>query len=165
MDDLLTCFDLLYRGSQDILLCLVGDGPMRSILEERAKSLACSDHILFFGYRADRLRIMQSFDLFSMTSTLEGIPRCMMEAMALGVPIAAYNIPGVDQLIVNGKTGLMAEFGNIDELVQCWKNILFDQDLSARLAVSGKDFVKTHFSGERMAKEYAFLYRDITVPD
>lgn len=165
VDDLLTCFDLLYRENPNILLYLVGDGPMRAVLEKRAKSLACSKNILFFGYRTDRLRIMRHFDLFSMTSTLEGIPRCMMEAMALGIPVAAYNIPGVDQLIIHGKTGLMAKFGDIGELAQCWKKILFDQNLSAKLAVSGRDFVKAHFSGERMAKEYSDLYRDITVSD
>ena len=50
----------------------------------------------FLGFRDDRLVLLQSFDLFVMTSTLEGIPRCLMEATAMGIPVAAYNIAGIE---------------------------------------------------------------------
>jgi glycosyltransferase involved in cell wall biosynthesis len=158
VDDILTTFDLLWKEHKNIRLYLVGEGPMRSKLESRAASLPSWKDIEFLGYRSDRLKIVKAFDLFTMTSSLEGIPRCMMEAMALGVPVAAYDIPGVDKLIVHGKTGLMAPFGEIKPLKICWEEILFKDEVSIRLAGAGRDSVWEYFSGARMAGEYTHLY-------
>jgi glycosyltransferase involved in cell wall biosynthesis len=158
VDDILTTFDLLWKEHKNIRLYLVGEGPMRLELEDRAASLASSVSIKFLGYRSDRLQIVKELDLFTMTSSLEGIPRCMMEAMAMGVPVVAYDIPGVDQLIVHGKTGFMADFGKVDELKRYWEKILFNDEVSRTLAGAGRNFVRKKFSGARMAREYTQLY-------
>lgn len=87
---------MLYKEHKDVRLIIIGDGSKRIELENYAKSLDLSSKIEFLGYRDDRLRLLKEIDLFCMTSSLEGIPRCMMEAMAMEIPVAAYNIPGVD---------------------------------------------------------------------
>jgi len=159
--DLIKAFDLLYKERKNIRLILVGEGAMRSELEKMAGSLACAHKIEFLGYRDDRLRLMKEFDLFCMTSSLEGIPRCMMEAMAMGIPVAAYNIPGVDKLIINEKTGLMADFGDVEALKQCCKRLLFNDAFSKQAALSGKNHVFEDFSARRMAEEYTRLYQEM----
>lgn len=118
-------------------------------------------NIEFLGYRTDRLRIVNKMDLFTMTSSLEGIPRCMMEAMALGIPVAAYNIPGVDQLIKSNKTGLLAEYGDTEGLKNCWEKILYDDSLARSLSNSGRQYIKEYYSAKRMAKEYTILYKGL----
>jgi len=158
---MLDTFDLLYKKHKDIRLFLVGDGPMRKELEKRAMMLASGDKIEFLGYRKDRLRIIKEMDLFCMTSSLEGIPRCMMEAMAMGTPVAAFNIPGVDKLIIPEETGLMAEFGDVEGLKQCWERILFDEAFAKGLAKNGRQHILEHFSAKRMAEEYTELYREV----
>ena len=158
---LLTVFDRLYQEDHNVRLILVGEGPMRKALEEKAASLASARKITFLGYRSDRLQIVRQLDLFSMTSTLEGIPRCMMEAMALGIPVAAYEIPGVDKLILNGRTGLMADFGDVKGLKQCWERLLFDKPFAQTLAARGRAHIHNRFSGYRMAKEYTKLYKNM----
>src|SRR5207302_9696286 len=60
-------------------LCIIGDGPQRAQLERLAGELGESDHITFFGYREDRMRLLRCFDLFVLPSELEGVPRCLME--------------------------------------------------------------------------------------
>ena len=77
------------------------------------------------------------------------------------VPVAAYNIPGVDKLIVPGKTGLMAEFGHVEKLKQCWERLLFDGNFSAQIAPNGRKHVVDNFSAQRMAEEYTRLYREM----
>jgi glycosyltransferase involved in cell wall biosynthesis len=161
--DLIKTFDLLYREHKNIRLILIGDGSMKSELEDMAKTLPSSSRIEFLGYRADRLKIMKELNLFCMTSSLEGIPRCMMEAMALGIPVAAYNIPGVDKLIIHEKTGLMAEFGQPELLKECWKRLLSDNKFSAKIALTGRNHVTENFSAKRMAEEYSLLYRDMII--
>jgi glycosyltransferase involved in cell wall biosynthesis len=159
--DMLRTFDLLYKDHQDIRLILIGDGFERSEFEGFSKKLASGERIEFLGYRDDRLSWLKKMDLFTMTSSLEGIPRSMMEAMAMGVPVAAFEIPGISELIIQGKTGLMAPFGNIATLKDCWERILFNKIFSAEMADNGRKYVFDRFSAKTMAENYMRLYRDI----
>jgi len=159
--DLIKTFDLLYKTHKNIRLILVGEGRKRLELEKNAKLLPSSSQIEFLGFRDDRLRLIKELDLFCMTSSLEGIPRSMMEAMAMGISVAAYNIPGVDKLIIHEKTGLMANFGQMEDLKGCWERLLFDEEFSAKISLNGRKHVIENFSAKRMAREYTELYREM----
>jgi glycosyltransferase involved in cell wall biosynthesis len=156
--DLLDIFDDLQQKHGNLRLSLLGDGEQRAELEEYAKTLKSNSKMNFLGFRDDRLEQLQSFDLFAMTSTLEGIPRCLMEALAMGIPTAAYDIAGVDRLVKHDETGLLAPFGDKKQLTEHWETILFDQDVSNRLSEQGRNFVNQHYSAKRMADEYADLF-------
>jgi len=93
-----------------------------------------------------------------MTSSLEGIPRCLMEAMAVGVPVVAYDIPGVDQLVDHEVTGLLAPFGDEDALLACCQRMLSDQELAERVVSNARKKVETVYSARRMASEYEELF-------
>jgi len=159
--DLLNTFEMLYQEHKDVRLILIGDGPQRNELIARSRNLISSTKIEFVGYRNDRLLYLKEMDLFSMTSSLEGIPRCMMEAMAMGIPVAAYDIPGVDKLIIPNETGLMAPFGQVETLKQCWERLLFDKPFATRIAQNGRRHVVENFSAKRMAEEYTKLYEEL----
>jgi glycosyltransferase involved in cell wall biosynthesis len=159
--DILKAFDNLVsqQESKNLRLIIVGDGPEREALEHYARSLKSTSLINFFGYRSDRLRLLKSMDIFTMTSRREGIPRCMMEAIAMGIPVAAYNVPGVNKLLIDNQTGLMADFGNIEGLQRCWQRLLYDDSLAKKLAENGKRYIEDNFSARKMAYEYSGLYR------
>jgi glycosyltransferase involved in cell wall biosynthesis len=159
--DLIRGFNLLHARLPDCRLILVGDGPQRNELATLAQSLPCRDMIEFAGYRDDRLDIMRTFDIFCMTSTMEGIPRAMMEAMALHTPVVAYNIPGVDKLVIHGITGLMAEMGNVGMIADHLFQILTDVKLHQQMMDAGYRHVVDRFSAERMAREYEHIYEQV----
>lgn len=159
--DILDTFELLTLRRENIELVLLGDGDQREELESLAKNLPNGNSIQFLGFRDNRLEYLKTFDLFVMTSTLEGIPRCLMEAMAMGVPVAAYNIPGVDQLIEHEKTGLLAPLGNKPLLAELWEQLLFDQKISKTIAENARKFVFSQYSAKRMANEYLELYQRV----
>ena len=156
---LLDCFDSLYKQRQDIELVLLGDGEDRPMLESYSKTLASSGAIHFLGFRNDRLQIMRDFDLFVMSSTLEGIPRCLMEACAMETPVSSYDIPGVDQLITHEKTGLLAPLHDTAQLQNDWQRLLDEPDYAQSLARAARTFVEAHFSAQRMANEYLALFQ------
>ena len=159
---LLETFELLYKEHKNVRLILIGEGPQKSELEKKAKALSAGSRIEFLGYRDDRLSLVRQMDLFCMTSSLEGIPRSLMEAMAIETPVASFNIPGVDRLIINGQTGLMADFSNVQMLKLCWQRILFDKDLADKLSKNGREHILKNFSSKRMADEYTFFYKKLT---
>ena len=160
--DILDIFDNLSTKHNNIRLILVGDGDQRAKLETYAENLASYAKIDFIGFRDDRLELLQSFDLFVMTSTLEGIPRCLMEACAMGVPVAAYDIPGIDQLITHEKSGLLATLGDTKTLSLYWEKLLFDNQYAMDLAENARQYVQSHYSAQRMADEYSELFSHLT---
>jgi glycosyltransferase involved in cell wall biosynthesis len=161
LPDMIRAFEMLHVRRPATQLWIVGDGPERPRLESLAAKTKAAGAIRFLGYRSDRLNLIRRMRVFSMTSSLEGIPRCMMEAMALEVPVAAFQIPGVDQLIDDGRTGLSAPFGDVAALARRWEALLADPALAAALARNGRNHVVRRFSAERMARDYERLYRQM----
>ncbi len=159
--DLLDVFDALHQKMGDVELILLGDGDSRPSLEAHTQTLQSKNDIHFLGYRDDRLDYLKSFDLFVMTSTLEGIPRCLMEACAMETPVAAYDIAGIDQLITHGSTGLLAPLGNKAALLSAWEAILQDEAYASTLGKNACDYVNEHYSAKRMADEYITLFNKV----
>lgn len=155
---LIQAFDQVYRDNTSLRLQLLGDGAQRPELETLAAGLPSHDAIEFLGFRSDRLELLANFSLFVMTSSLEGIPRCMMEAMAVGVPVVAFDIPGVDQLIEHEVTGLLAPLGDVPALVACCRRVLNDSDLARRLTENARKNIDDLYSARRMASEYETLF-------
>ena len=158
---ILDCFDNLYKKRQDIELVLLGDGEDRPSLENYASTLDSASEIKFLGFRNDRLQLLRDFDLFVMTSTLEGIPRCLMEACAMETPVSAYNIAGIDQLVTHKETGLLAKLHDSEQLQKDWETLLDDSNYAAKLGENARLFVEQHFSAKRMADEYLSLFKSV----
>lgn len=159
--DLLDVFNELHKKMDNVELVLLGDGDSRASLEQHTQTLESKDDIHFLGYRDDRLDYLKSFDLFVMTSTLEGIPRCLMEACAMETPVAAYDIAGIDQLITHESTGLLAPLGDKAALLLAWEKILQDDDYARQLGKNACDYVNEHYSAKRMADEYVALFNQV----
>jgi len=161
IDHILNIFEELCKKHNHLKLQLLGDGKSREALEIQAKNLSQANKIEFLGFRKDRLEKLSRFDLFVMTSSSEGIPRCLMEAMAMGVPISAYDIPGIDQLLINEETGLSAPYGDQRLLQQQWEKLLFEQEYAHKIAANGRDFILKNFAASRMSEEYYNLFKEI----
>ena len=159
---ILRTFTKIHAKHPDVELVFLGDGDARPALEEKAQKLACHADIHFLGFRDDRLALLKTFDLFVMTSTLEGIPRCLMEACAMGTPVVAFDIPGIDQLITHEQTGLLAPLHDEDTLLKYWEKALFEPDYAKMLGDNAIAYVNQHYSGKRMADEYEALFQRLT---
>ena len=159
--DILDVFENMHSKYGKLELVLLGDGEQREELQNYANKLNSGLSIKFLGFQDNRLEWLRTFDIFVITSTLEGIPRCLMEAMAMGVPVAAYNIPGVDQLITHGDTGLLAPLGDKQELSDCWEKILYKENYAKEISDSAKSYMHDKFSGKRMAQDYTDLFQEM----
>lgn len=141
-------------------LVFLGEGDQRQELEKIVTNLRIQDEVAFFGFRDDRLRFLKGFDVFVLPSRLEGIPRCLMEAMAARVPVIASNIPGCTDLIKHGQTGLLFELDNVESLVNRLIQYM-NQNLRKKLGQSGRNFIVTNYSASLMAQRYQKLYGQV----
>lgn len=137
---------------------LIGEGDHGGRLRALAVQLGVTDRVTFVGYREDRLTFLKGFDAFVLPSRSEGIPRCIMESMAAGVPVVASDIPGCRNLIDGSTTGLLFPVGDEHALRECVVRLAGSADLRASIIVGASSLVEARFSCERMAREYESLY-------
>jgi len=142
-------------------LCIVGDGPQRAELERLASKLGISEQVTFFGFRQDRLELLRGFDVFVLPSELEGIPRCLMEAMSAAVPVIASNIPGCRDIVVEGVTGLLFVPGDEGALTGKLTQLAQEPSLRERLGRAASSKIRETHSAEAMARRYVTLYEEL----
>lgn len=141
-------------------LILLGEGDYRQELEKIAANLHIQNEIKFLGFRDDRLSFLKGFNVFVLPSRLEGIPRCLMEAMAAQIPVIASNIAGCTDLIKHEQTGLLFELDNVDSLLNRLSQCT-NPNIRIKLTQGGRDFIVANFSADLMACEYQKLYEKI----
>ena len=88
---------------------IVGEGNLRSSLENLAERLGIKSAVHFLGFQKEPLRFLAAFDVFCLSSKDEGLGTSLLDAMALKIPIAATKVGGVPELIQDGVTGFLAE--------------------------------------------------------
>jgi glycosyltransferase involved in cell wall biosynthesis len=151
-------------SSPEVGIALIGTGPDESAFRETARNLGIAERVRFLGYREDRLSFLNAFDLFVLPSLSEGIPRCIMEAMGLGIPVAASDIPGCRVLVRDGETGCLFPPGDEKALARTLEILRINPDLRKALAQSAKARVYEQFSAKRMAREYELLFENLAIP-
>jgi len=159
LDDLVEAFFRLKRD--DCELFMIGDGPWRESIINRVTAQSGHGGIVCPGYVADRLAYLKTFDVFVLPSLSEGIPRCVMEAQAAGVPVVATDIDGVRDLVKTEETGLLVPPGIPAALAAAIGRILDSPELARRLAQAARALIEERFSAARMAAEYENLYRSL----
>ena len=121
-------------------------------------NLGISERTHFLGFRKDRLALLKGLDVFVLPSRLEGIPRCLMEAMAAGVPVIASDIPGCNDLVIDHETGILFPVNDAQALAEKVRELAVNHALRGSLAKAAREFVEQNFSATRMAREYESLY-------
>lgn len=95
-------------GREDLLLCIVGDGPQRQALEARAGSLGIASRVRFAGNQRDVAPWLQAMDLFCLPSYAnEGVPQALAQAMACALPVISTPVGSIDELVADGRTGVL----------------------------------------------------------
>lgn len=157
--DLATLLRAIARARDTSLhAALVGEGDQQEALQALAVELGIEDQVTFYGYREDRLSFLKGFDVFVLPSRSEGIPRCLMESMAAGIPIVASDIPGCRNLIDGKTTGLLFDVADVAGLRQQIAKMLDSAESREGFAKEARRFVEERYSCARMAREYEELY-------
>jgi L-malate glycosyltransferase len=152
------------RALPDAVFVLVGDGPNRASLEAAARELGVSDRIRLLGARQDVPSLLACADLFALPSLSEGLSVCLLEAMAAGVPIVATNIGGNDEVLEDGRTGLLVPPASPAPLAEAIRRLSGDPDLAGRLVFAARTTVESRFTSRRMVQRVTAVYDELLAP-
>jgi glycosyltransferase involved in cell wall biosynthesis len=144
-------------------LFIVGDGDQATALSARVARLGIAGQVCFTGFRHDRLDLLRGFDVLVLPSVLEGIPRCLMEAMATGVPVIGTDIPGTRDLIEDGRTGWLFPVEDAHALADRLEALARDPVKAKGVVAAARDAVNRDFSAAGMAARYEALFQRISL--
>lgn len=113
----------------DLLLIVMGDGPLRQGLSRKAEELKIEKNIAFIGQRPHKEipLWMGACHLLCLPSLNEGVPNVILEALACGRPVVASNVGGVPEVLCNPALGYLVEPGNVSEIARALKEMLSKQ--------------------------------------
>ena len=137
---------------------LIGDGPLRTSLEDLVRQSGLGSLVRFTGFRNDSLALLKCADLLCLPSFSEGLSSAILEAMACRLPVAASRVGGVPELIVDGTTGMLVEPGNAAELASRLNRLLTDASLRNRMGEAGRLRVEQHFTCHQMVQQTESVY-------
>lgn len=149
---------LINQVIPDTRFALVGDGPLRSQLEDMNQELGLASKVTLFGEQRDVGTYLSAFDIAVLTSDTEGCSNALIEAMALGKPIVATDVGGNREVVNHGETGLLVPRDDPEALAEAIITLLRDTDTAHAMGQRAKDWVVTQFSLERMIHEYQSLW-------
>jgi len=159
---LLQAFEGIVRTRPDMHLLLIGDGNLKNVLIEYAKTKNISKNVHFLGARQDIADWLQIFDIFVLPSYTEGMPIALLESMAAGKAIIASNIQGIREMVRHNEEAILVNPYDVEELRQAILLLYNNPNLRAKLGRNAKEKAKLYDVAvvyKRIVKVYQELIR------
>jgi colanic acid/amylovoran biosynthesis glycosyltransferase len=152
-------FDLIEAlSSMQVRLVVVGDGPERARIIQRANELGVRVELAGTLPSESVMEMMRKSDVFVNPSHSEGLPTTVLEAASLGMPIIATDVGGSNEIIVHTRSGLLVPPRRVDRLREALCDVLADKAFAASLGTVARDATRTGFSWnglEAVIREWA----------
>lgn len=148
-------------ASSPVRLVLIGDGPLRADLEQRARTdAALMDRVLFAGYRTDITTLIQAADVIVHPSYADALPTALIHALAAGLPVIAYDVGGIPE-IVGADAGVLLPVGSVSELASTMGRLASDPAARARMGSAGRVRFADRFDARGWAESLVRLYDEV----
>jgi glycosyltransferase involved in cell wall biosynthesis len=151
----------LERKDYPLKLLIIGEGEDREKLENYTKELNLEDKVIFAGYREDVGELMAIMNIFVLTSLREGLPRVLVQAAAVGIPLIAFNVDGVSEIIKDNQNGFLIRPRDVEQLASRIIKYIDNQELVLLHSQRGREFIKDKWSIEDMVDKIDKIYQDL----
>lgn len=126
----------------EVTLVCAGVGPEEEAIKRLARELGVEDRVKLIGYRRDIPVLMKLSFAVALPSEREGLPRSLMEASALEVPVVATRIRGVTELVVHGVTGYLTEVGDVSAQAEAIRSLVDEPAAAKEMGCAGRDAMR-----------------------
>lgn len=145
-------------------LVIAGEGELGPELARQVAELGLDGTIDLPGVVPGLDRLCAGADLFAMTSRWEGLPLVLLEAMAAGLPVVAYDIPGVREVVVPEETGILVPLGDAEALAAAMAGLLAAPERRRRMGARARARVAAEFSFEGVVRRLEGIYTGVLNP-
>ena len=160
-DDLAAAIPFVLEKCPTAKFLFVGDGALRSQIEDQVTHLGVDRQVVFTGYRDDVARLLKAIDVIALPSRWEGLSLVLLEAMACRKPIVASRVMGNIDVVVDGVTGFLVPSGAPQALAEKIVLLLQDARLCDEFGRRGRERVEQEFSLARMVADMRSVYQEL----
>lgn len=157
---LISSMEIVKKQLPEAKLVIAGGGVLEKTLKQFVREKDLEEHVVFLGYRSDVANLLSGFDIFALSSLYEGLPLCLLEAMAAGLPVVATDVVGSNELIDNKYDGILIRAKDPDALGRALIELISDDKLRKKLGANGKNTVKHRYDFDKSVKNYENFYED-----
>jgi glycosyltransferase involved in cell wall biosynthesis len=143
-----------------VSMSVIGDGPERQLLAERAVELGVQQSVYWHGVRPDAARLFAAFDLFVLSSRAEGTPMVLFEAMDARTPIVATSVGGVPDVISEAE-GILVAPDHPQALAHAIHSVYKDPQSARQRADAARKRLHMQFAIDAWVQQYADVYHSL----
>lgn len=138
-------------------LLLAGEGKLSKDLKSKAGSLGVDHLVQFMGFVDSMSSFYKSIDIFLLPSQFEGFGYVLIEAMASGKPVVAFDVKSSSEIVDHGKTGYLVPLNQVKDMAERVMELAADEVLRDRMGKNGRERVEELFYFEKNMKEVTAL--------
>lgn len=158
---LVAALGLLKKKWPNLHCFFVGTGDATEELRRQADELGVGERAVLLGYRTDAVSLMNAMDIVILPSLCkEGLPLVLLEAALLGKPAICSNIPGNNEVVKDGTTGLLFPPGDAEALAQAIDTLLLDRDRREQMGTAARNRARDEFTIEAMTDRIESVYQE-----
>jgi len=147
-------------GNHDAGMVIIGEGAQKEEFVKLTEELGLQKRVLFPGFQRNPYPWLAASDIFAVTSTNEGLPNALLEAMYLGNAPISTRAGGVDEVIEHNVNGYLLDYGDVKTLADTLRTLCESQDIRSAFALKARKRIIEQFSLARMSSEIADFCRD-----
>ncbi len=161
INELVSAFKHLSRKNEQLRLLIVGDYEDDDPVDDQVKwEIEHHPGIIKTGFLPDPVAHYHLMDIFVFLTKREGFGNVSIEAALCGLPVVASDVTGARNTIVDGKTGVLVDPGNLQEITETLEDFIASENLRVRFGEAGRQWASTHFSNEVLWKELDSFYKN-----
>lgn len=148
---------ILIKNNPDFRFVIVGEGPDRSIIENKIRESGLTETVLLAGFRTNIPEILKELNVLLLSSKTEGLGTTILDAFAGGLPVVATKAGGIPEIVEHEVTGLLAGIGEAEQLALMTERMLNDKMLRDRVIRNGLEKVKSYdytFTADKILNIY-----------
>jgi glycosyltransferase involved in cell wall biosynthesis len=142
-------------------LVLAGEGELRPRLEALVRERGLAARVVFAGFRQDLDALVPAFDIFCLSSHLEGLGTSLLDAMAFGLPVVATAAGGIPDAVEDGVTGRLVPPGDAAGLAEALAEMLADAGRRRAMGEAGRRRFLERFTAERMVEATLHVLEEV----
>jgi glycosyltransferase involved in cell wall biosynthesis len=152
---------LLVSERNDLYFVIAGQGGLEASLRQQVRQLGLVERVLFLGQFQDVRPVYEMMDLYALSSSREGLPNTVLEAMAMEVPIVATDVDGVCEAVAHEREALVVPPRDPERLAASIRTLLGDRSLRDRLLANARERIEHEFTFASRMRHVERIYRSV----